>query len=332
MAHRQNGTTVLGLNGNNHALAPEPPLDSLPGTASTLHEAESESASAEGLQHSAAVLVETASGDESRVSADGGIEEDTVLQTAPLEFPEEAERIPAPPAGTAGWLPLLASGADLKYAAEQYRIVRTKLVQKLGERFRVVVTSPGIGDGKTVNAINLAASLAMKSEGRTLLIDADLRRANVHRWLDLPPSPGLADVLSGACPAQDAIVPVEGLPGLLVMPAGHARENPTELLDSSRWRSLAALLQEKFPQVILDCPPVEVVADYDLIAAVCEGVVLVVRPDHTDRANCLAALAKLRPKLTGVLINESREWFLWKKGSHGSYYYARKHEKSTPKA
>lgn len=326
MAPRNNGMTALGLNGNTRALTPEPPPDSLPAIDSTVNSAAKDSAPLEGPQPSAAALVDSPPDRGPQTSA--GMSGTLDAQTAP----PDVGAVPAPPAGDAGWLPLLADGCDLKYAAEQYRIVRTRLVQKLGERFRVVVTSPGIGDGKTVNAINLAASLAMKSEGRTLLIDADLRRANVHRWLELPQSPGLADVLAGTCAAQDAIVPVEGLAGLLVMPAGQARENPTELLDSSRWRSLAELVRQKFPQVILDCPPVEVVADYDLIASVCEGVVLVVRPDHTDRPSCLAALGKLRPKLTGVLINESREWFLWKKGAQGSYYYSRKYTNSTPKA
>ena len=82
-----------------------------------------------------------------------------------------------------------------------------------------------------------------------------------------------------------------------------------------------------FAHVIVDSPPIELVADFDLIAAVCDGVALVVRPDHTDRSLCLAAIQKLKPKLTGVLVNAARDWFLWKKSSYHNYYHYRQERK-----
>jgi len=218
--------------------------------------------------------------------------------------------------------PVLSNAERHAYAAEQYRIVRTKTVQLLRKPFRAVITSPSIGDGKTLTVVNLAAALALRTEERTLLIDADLRRAGVHRVLQVPLKPGLADVLAGRCRLDEALFVAEELPGLYVLPAGQPDGNPTELLASPRWQALAEAVRRQFAHVIVDSPPVEIVADYDLIAAVCEGVVLVIRPDHTNRTLALAAIEKLRPKLTGVVINATPEWFLWKKpANHGYYYY-----------
>lgn len=226
---------------------------------------------------------------------------------------------------------LLCPTDGLLYAAEQYRIVRTKIAQALHRPFRLVITSPGAADGKTITALNMAAAMALNGEGRTLLIDADLRGARVHQLLEVPISPGLAEVLEGTCRLEEAMFAVEQLPNLHVLPAGKPKSNPTELLDSSRWRALAEKVHQLFAHVIVDSPPIELVADFDLIAAVCDGVALVVRPDHTDRSLCLAAIQKLRPKLTGVLINAAPDWFLWKKSSYHSYYhYHQGHKKAEP--
>lgn len=216
---------------------------------------------------------------------------------------------------------LLSPEGGQSYAAEQYRIIRTKITQRLSKPFQLVVTSPGIGDGKTVTSVNLAVALALKGEGPTLLIDADLRRTGVHRRLQTPQGPGLTEVLAGKCCLQEAVFRAEQLPALHVLPSGEPEGNPAELLDSSRWRALGETVRHQFQHVVVDSPPVEILADYDLIAAVCDGVLLVVRPDHTDRALCLAALAKVRPKLTGVLINAAEEWFLWRKPPHHYYSY-----------
>lgn len=216
--------------------------------------------------------------------------------------------------------PLLFEETGL--AAEQYRIARTRLMQSVSVPFLIAVSSPGSGDGKTFTAVNLAVALALKSEGRTLLIDADLRRRDVHGRIGIPAGPGLSDVLAGRCNLCDAIFRIEDLPGLHVLRAGETDLNPIELLDSARWRSLAETVRQSFPHVIVDSPPLDVVADYDLIAGVCDGVLLVLRPDHTNRALCSDALERARPKLKGVLVNAAPDWFLWPRPAHGySRYY-----------
>jgi len=217
--------------------------------------------------------------------------------------------------------PLLSPKREDRRAAEQYRIIRTRIFHQLPGSSITVIASPGMGDGKTVTAVNLAAALAHKSEDKVILIDADLRLSKVHERLGIAKTPGLAEVLSGACSLEEAMLRVEQLPNFYILPAGQAEANPSELLDSSNWSALLARLRGEFLRTIVDSPPVEAVADYDLIAASCDGVVLVVRPDHTSRPLLTRALAKVKGKLIGVLINDVEDWFLWKHGSPSYYYY-----------
>jgi capsular exopolysaccharide synthesis family protein len=217
--------------------------------------------------------------------------------------------------------PLLSATREDRRAAEQYRIIRTRIFHQVSGSSITVISSPGMGDGKTVTAVNFAAALAHKSEDKVILIDADLRLSKVHQRLGISKTPGLAEVLSGACSLEAAMLRVEQLPNFYILPAGQSEVNPTELLDSSNWRALLARLREEFRRTIVDSPPVEAVADYDLIAASCDGVVLVVRPDHTSRPLLLRALTKVKGKLIGVLINDVEDSFLWKRGSSSYHYY-----------
>jgi len=202
--------------------------------------------------------------------------------------------------------PLLSAQHEERHAAEQYRIVRTKIIQHPRNLAMIVVSSPGTGDGKTVTAVNLAAALAMRSDEQVLLLDADFRRSILHHYLGMSKAPGLADVLAAMSRFEDIVYRVEDLPNLYVLPSGEGQLHPTELLDSGLWRSFSRRIRQQFQRVIVDCPPVEAEADYHLITAVCDGVLLVVRPDHTDRGLCLEALNTVGDKLLGVLINDVR--------------------------
>jgi capsular exopolysaccharide synthesis family protein len=173
----------------------------------------------------------------------------------------------------------------------------------------IVISSPDSGDGKSVTAINIAGALALKSEGQVLLVDADLRKSTIHTQLGLPRSPGLADVLAGTCSLEEALVHTREFPSLSVASAGTPPGNPVDLLDSARWRALCAKLGDLFRYVIIDSPPVGAVADYELIQAVCDAVILVVRPDFTNRRLCRSALDFVpRAKLLGVLLNCVPDW------------------------
>lgn len=223
-------------------------------------------------------------------------------------------RLPAPS-------PLLPFEEGQWRPSEQYRILRTKISQHPKQPHLIVVSSPAPGDGKSVSAINTAGAVSLKSEGQVLLVDADLRKSAIHVQLGLPESPGLAEVLKGTCTLEEALVHARDFPNLFVLSAGSAVDNPVELLDSAAWQALCAKLRSLFRYVVLDSPPVGAVADYDLIQAVCDGVILVVRPDHTDRRLCQKALDNIpKAKFMGILLNCVPDW---KPGRHAGadYYY-----------
>ncbi len=217
--------------------------------------------------------------------------------------------------------PLLPFDGSNVAAAEQYRIIRTKLLQHESRPRMLLVSSAGPADGKTVTAINIAGALALKSDAKVLLADTDFRRSTIHKQLELPSSPGLLDVLSGAATLESALIRAEQFRNLYVISAGEPRTNPSELLDSPRWTSLCNELRSQFAYVIADSPPVASVADYDLLQAACDGVVLVVRPDHTKRQSFLKLLEIIpKEKLIGVVMNCVEDWFLGRSSGYAPYY------------
>ncbi len=222
--------------------------------------------------------------------------------------------------------PLLPFDNSDRRAAEQYRIIRTRLFQHPKQPRLLLISSAGPADGKSTTAVNLAGALSLKGEASVLLADIDFRRSTIHTQLGLPVTPGLADVLSGTATLEEALVQVEQLPNLYVITAGSPHPNPSELLDSTRWTAIRDELRSLFRYVIADSPPVASVADYELLQASCDGVVLVVRPDHTKRQACLKALEIIpKDKLIGAVMNCVDDWFLTRRTSYSpsAYYYGR---------
>jgi succinoglycan biosynthesis transport protein ExoP len=209
---------------------------------------------------------------------------------------------------------------------EQYRIIRTKIVQHPEHPRLLAVSSACIGDGKTVSAINIAAAISLKEKASVLLVDADFRRSSVADALGIEEAPGLAEVLQGKCSVQDAVVQLESHPNMYVLPRGEALSNPVELLDSPKWQMVCQLFRSLFDFAVIDGPPVGLVADYDLIQATSDGVILVVRADHTSRVQFLKVLQAVpKKKLIGVVMNCEPDWFLTRSLGHDYSYYS--HEK-----
>jgi len=248
-------------------------------------------------------------------------EEDEVLRHEVLSSPLTQGEWRTLPVRIRADAPILPFQAGHSREGEQYRIARTKIIQHPNQPRLIVISSAGSGDGKTVNAINLAGALALKSDSQVILVEGDMRRPTMASMFGLPAQPGLSEYLSGRCDFDDMIVRIEQFPNLSVVPAGRAGANPTELLDSRRWSEACEEFRRRSRFAIVDAPPMGTVADYDLIEANCDGVVFIVRPDCTNRKACLESLASIsREKLIGVLINCAQDWFLWKKQDR--YYYA----------
>lgn len=227
-------------------------------------------------------------------------------------------QVPIVASGAAAVIPWNAANSQ---GGEQYRIIRTRIVQHPARPKLIVISSSGSGDGKTVSAINIAGVLSLRDKANVLLIDADFRRSGVSAALGLPAGPGLANVLNRSCTLQDTLIQTDQFPNLYVLTAGTGGGNPSELLDSEYWKALCSSVREHFDFVIVDAPPIAAVADYELIQAVCDGVIFVVRPDHSDRTLVNKAYELIPEGLRlGVVVNCVSQWVLWK--TQGSYYYA----------
>ena len=215
--------------------------------------------------------------------------------------------------------PLLPFAGENSQAAEQYRIVRTKIVQHAARPRALAVSSAESGDGKSVNAVNLGGVLALNPEFNVLLVDGDLHRTSLARYFDVPAKPGLADVLSGTATLAETIARIDPFPNLYFMPGGKGQRGPADLLNSKRWDLVAEALKRQFTYVVYDTPPAGALADFDLIQANADGVVLVVRQDHTNRMLWMRAYESVpEAKLIGVIMNCVKPWFL---GRSLGYYY-----------
>lgn len=200
---------------------------------------------------------------------------------------------------------------------EQFRTLRSRLYQIRDKQplRSVLVTSSLPGEGKTFVANNLAHALARQQNCRVLLIDADLRRPDLHPGFGAPSSPGLSEYLTGE--ATEMAVIQRGLPEYLCFIAGGNKpENPAELLANGTLRSLLETVGPVFDWVILDSPPTLPVADAMTLAEMCDGVLTVIRAAQTGFDSAQKSCQQLRDKnLLGVALNCADE-----SATYGSYY------------
>jgi capsular exopolysaccharide synthesis family protein len=214
----------------------------------------------------------------------------------------------------------------MQAAVEAYRTLRTRLVKqqtRTGAR-SLVVSSGSPGEGKTLTAFNLALCYANIQNWPVLLVDADLRTRGLSRLMGDPESPGLAKILEEHCPYQSAVLGTD-VPGLYVLPAGEASASPSELFSNTHWKEFMGWAAESFRLVLIDCPPVLNLADFELIAAPAENIMLVVRSRKTARETLARVLAQMDPrKLAGVVFNAAEEL-------SSSEYYQYKAQKAAGK-
>jgi capsular exopolysaccharide synthesis family protein len=205
---------------------------------------------------------------------------------------------------------------------EQFRSLRTRLLQA-GEREKMrvfVVTSSGIGEGKTLTALNLAWLLAQNEGVRALVIDADLRQPCATDYLAIDAPTGLSDVLSGQVGLQQAIVRLDPA-GLYLLPGGQARDDVAELLSGPTFESIIKEARRMFDYIIIDAPPMGIFTDASLLINRADGALLVVRAGKTRYALLDKLLETLpRERLLGVVLNRADE-----KLETTSYYYQQRY-------
>ena len=194
---------------------------------------------------------------------------------------------------------------DSKFAiVEGYKIARTNLVFSLtaAQSNCTAVTSWSKGEGKSTATVNLAISLA-KMGKRILLIDTDLRRPNLHNLLKLKNEQGLSDVIGQFGDFYQA-VQENVIPYLDVLTSGAIPPNPSELLASANFEELIKKVKQEYDYVIMDTPPLGVVADTLLLKDYVGGYVFVVREKvttHGDIERALQSIQLADSKVLGFL-------------------------------
>ena len=206
--------------------------------------------------------------------------------------------------------------------AEAYRSLRTNLAfARARENIKtMVLTSPGPADGKSTTVANLAITFAQQGQ-RTLLIDADLRRAVLDKTFSVPRSPGLTEVIVGEAELENAVNKTE-VPNLFVLGSGQFPPNPSELLGSSAMRKVLAEARDQFDVILFDSPPLLAVTDAAVLSTMVDGTVIVVRMGSTARQAVRRALGQLHAvhgRVLGAVMNDVD---LRKSSYYGGYGYA----------
>jgi len=202
-------------------------------------------------------------------------------------------------------------------AAEEYRRLCFNVEWGLKETLSgpcrtILVTSALPDEGKTLTAINLAATLARNH--KVLLLDANFRKPSIHKAFGLEPGPGLSDMLERQ--TVPSVYFSSESPNLSILPAGQAGWHPADLLSSKPMTQFIESLKGSsyFEYAILDVPPVSLIPDASIIASKVDGIVWVIRELHTEKEVVRSALERVtNPAILGVVLNRSEHQSLSKK-------------------
>ncbi|MFC4590309.1 polysaccharide biosynthesis tyrosine autokinase [Sphaerisporangium corydalis] len=202
--------------------------------------------------------------------------------------------------------PLIVRQGGRSSRAESFRSLRTNLqFQGTDKRARsLVITSCLPEEGKTSVAVNLSITFA-QAGWRVMLVEGDLRRPRIPKYLGIEGSVGLADVLTGQAKAPD-VIQSWGKHDLFVLPGGQIPTNPSELLGSQSMRELIGRFTADYDIVIIDAPPLLPVTDAATLAAICDDVLLVARYGRTRQEQVLRAgelLSSINAHLVGTVLN-----------------------------
>ncbi len=210
---------------------------------------------------------------------------------------------------------------------EAYKRLRTNLQFSFPENEGgcsvVGITSSQPAEGKSLTSINLAFSLAQLNK-RVLLIDADMRRSSIDTKLGIDAKPGLSNLLTDVNNSGGTIkeyVPEDESVGFSIIPAGDVPPNPSELLNSDRMARLIAKLRTMYDFIVIDLPPVGAVVDAQTVSNLVDGMLVVLREDHTSKyvlEECVQQLTLTNTKILGFVVNGSVDGAS-KGSSYGKY-------------
>jgi capsular exopolysaccharide synthesis family protein len=186
----------------------------------------------------------------------------------------------------------------------------------------IVLTSPGLREGKSTTCANLGVVLA-QADKETLLVDCDFRRPALHRMFGLRNTWGLEGILQDERSLRE--VCIEILPGLKIITAGPLPPNPVEVLGSQPFATFLAEAREQFDYVLLDSPPVQAVSDPVVLAAQADGALLILDAQAPRRRTyiqqeAVRSLEAVGSVVLGLVVNNVAGSPGW--NGHGSNSYS----------
>ncbi|PFW57223.1 tyrosine protein kinase [Bacillus cereus] len=193
---------------------------------------------------------------------------------------------------------------------EQYRNIRTNIeFTSVDSRIRsIMVTSANPSEGKTTTVANLAVVFSQQGK-KVLVIGADLRKPSIQDLFAAHTSNGLTNVLSGQTNVMQCIQKTD-IENVYVMASGPIPPNPAELLGNRVMDEVLLVAYNMFDIVLIDTPPVLAVTDAQILANKCDGIVLVVRSEKTEKDKIVKTkqiLDKASGKILGVVLNDKKE-------------------------
>ncbi len=207
--------------------------------------------------------------------------------------------------------------------SETYKTIRTNIMFSLPKKQHgkvIALTSSAPGEGKTTTCINLAVTFA-QTGAKVIIVDCDLRRARIHRYLESDRGEGVSNILCGFSDVKDVIIR-NARENLDVLTAGEIPLNPADLLETQEFTDLIDGLKKEYDYVFIDTPPVTAVTDATVIAKLCNGIIVIVRKNSTtfDMLDItMDTLKKTQTPILGAIIlgNEAKN----KKYAYNKYKY-----------
>jgi exopolysaccharide/PEP-CTERM locus tyrosine autokinase len=211
--------------------------------------------------------------------------------------------------------------------SDYYNLLRTQVLWKTRSEAlnTIMITSSLDGEGKTITAINLAASIAREVKHTCLLVDTDLRNPKIDLYLGCKRGKGLVDHLLNDTPVAELLISPAELGKMVVLPAGKPLYGSTELLGSPKMQDLVEEMKSRDPErfVIFDSPPILAVPDALVFSAYVDAVILVVESGKTTRDQVRKAVDLLEGRnIIGLVMNKAKDM----SRGYGYYSYYQKRE------
>lgn len=191
--------------------------------------------------------------------------------------------------------------------AEAFRVLRTQILRRSHDSAgnSIMVTSALPGEGKTITAINLAFTFAREFQHTVLLVDGDLRKQNIHKYLGCSGEKGLIDYLADGSPVSE-LMTWPGIEKMTIISGGRHFQESAEMLGSPRMKELVSDMKGRYPEryILFDVPPILTGADVLTFAPLIDYVIVVVQAGKTSTDDVRKALQFLpKEKILGFVLN-----------------------------